>query len=405
MAWRDNLRPGSFRGARFETEGHDLETGRRGQLHQYPGRDRPYFEDLGRKAREFTIEVYVIGDDYITRRDALISECEKSGTGTLVHPYLGTFEVYCTACRISERMREGRMARLSLTFVEAGDRRFPTAATDTGSAARLSADNLVSASTDAFTAQYAADGLPGFVSGSTLTAAGELVDTIEAIKRTAAIVTVLDSFSADLSTLVRDPASLAPRSLGLLQTLANAVGDLDPARVGLKFTAGPNAAADHMRMLTGFSVSHLSAAIPLTTDTRRQEAANVAAFGSLVRRFAFAEEGRQLSRASFDSYQDALARAGDLAERLDSEILATESAGAAFDAMTDLRAAVTKDIRSKAGGLPTIVTRTVREATPAVVLAYDLYADATRDAEIVQRNRIRHPTWINPDVPLETLNQ
>jgi prophage DNA circulation protein len=90
MSWRDQLRPGSFRGAPFRIQGNDGEGGRRGALHEFPERDEPWFEDLGRAARRWTIEAIVIGENYLADLDALVAACEEKGPGTLVHPYRGT---------------------------------------------------------------------------------------------------------------------------------------------------------------------------------------------------------------------------------------------------------------------------------------------------------------------------
>ena len=53
MPWRDRLLDASFRGAAFRVESHSAEAaGRRAAVHQYPGRDTPYAEDLGRRVSE-----------------------------------------------------------------------------------------------------------------------------------------------------------------------------------------------------------------------------------------------------------------------------------------------------------------------------------------------------------------
>ncbi|WP_431355959.1 DNA circularization N-terminal domain-containing protein, partial [Algimonas porphyrae] len=51
MSWRDQLEKASFRGVPFHVSRSGGEVGRRVQLTEYPLRDRPYAEDLGRKAR------------------------------------------------------------------------------------------------------------------------------------------------------------------------------------------------------------------------------------------------------------------------------------------------------------------------------------------------------------------
>ena len=133
MAWRDRLLDASFRGAPFRVESHSAEAaGRRAAVHEYPGRDVPYAEDLGRRASEHRIQGYVLGPDYDRARDRLVAACAAPGPGRLVHPYLGELDALCTGCTVSERSGEGGVARVTLTLVEAGEARYPAATADTG---------------------------------------------------------------------------------------------------------------------------------------------------------------------------------------------------------------------------------------------------------------------------------
>lgn len=77
MSWRDQLRDGSFRGVPFKIQASRALVGRRGQVHEYPLRDKPYAEDLGRRARAFNVECFVLGADYMAQRDALIAALEE----------------------------------------------------------------------------------------------------------------------------------------------------------------------------------------------------------------------------------------------------------------------------------------------------------------------------------------
>ena len=79
MAWRDQLRTASFRGATFFYRDAGADLGRRQQRHEYPGRDLAWHEDLGRKTREFSIRGYVLGADYMVDRDRLIEAIETLG--------------------------------------------------------------------------------------------------------------------------------------------------------------------------------------------------------------------------------------------------------------------------------------------------------------------------------------
>ena len=60
MAWRSRLMPAKFRGARFHVDTGVRESGRRIVPHEFPKRDVPYAEDMGRRAREFTVRGYII---------------------------------------------------------------------------------------------------------------------------------------------------------------------------------------------------------------------------------------------------------------------------------------------------------------------------------------------------------
>ena len=94
MSWRDRIDPeltGSFRGVAFHVERADTQGGRRWLVHEYPRRDRPYTEDMGRRAKEWRLTFFVAGDDYDRERDALIEALDAPGAATLVHPYLGSF--------------------------------------------------------------------------------------------------------------------------------------------------------------------------------------------------------------------------------------------------------------------------------------------------------------------------
>ncbi|WP_171555545.1 DNA circularization N-terminal domain-containing protein, partial [Shigella sonnei] len=71
--WRDNLYDASFRGVPFSVESDEGSFGRRVQVHEYPNRDKPYTEDLGRATRRLTINAYLVGDDYAEQRDRLIT--------------------------------------------------------------------------------------------------------------------------------------------------------------------------------------------------------------------------------------------------------------------------------------------------------------------------------------------
>ena len=89
MTWKDRLQDASFRGVPFKVEEESAGTGRRVETHEYPNRDKPYTEDLGKVTFRPSITAYVVGDDCFDQRDRLIEALNKPGPGTLVHPTYG----------------------------------------------------------------------------------------------------------------------------------------------------------------------------------------------------------------------------------------------------------------------------------------------------------------------------
>lgn len=118
--WKRGLKRATFRGVPFHTADRSLETGRAIALHEYPKRNSPYPEDMGKEARRWHVDAYVIGDDYMARRDKLIAACEKPGPGSYTDHWGRSSRVAVEKCVLRESSDEGRMAHLLLVLVEAG---------------------------------------------------------------------------------------------------------------------------------------------------------------------------------------------------------------------------------------------------------------------------------------------
>ena len=134
------LIPASFRGMPFHIEAGAKVSGRRNVVHEYPKRDDPYTEDMGRKARRFQISAYVIGSFYVLEREALVTALEIEGPGTLIHPTMGVMQVVVDGYSVAESREEGGLARFEIQFVEAGTTPFSPASTNTQSATSSAAD-------------------------------------------------------------------------------------------------------------------------------------------------------------------------------------------------------------------------------------------------------------------------
>jgi prophage DNA circulation protein len=119
------LRIGSFRGVPFRLGAYDFTGGRRNEWHEYPLRDIPLAEDLGRRGRKFSFQAHVIGDTWELQRNRLLTALEAEGPGLLLHPYLGQHNVLCDTFTVSEA-EQRRIAQFTLAFLETAGYQFPT---------------------------------------------------------------------------------------------------------------------------------------------------------------------------------------------------------------------------------------------------------------------------------------
>jgi prophage DNA circulation protein len=127
--WRQLLVPSFFRMAPFHVDVNSRASGRPTVLHEFPKRDTPYAEDMGRKARSFPVTGYVIGPDYQIWRELLVAALEMEGPGLLILPTLlqrDTIMVQPRDYTVREMRTQGGMAEFEMNFVESGDSLFST---------------------------------------------------------------------------------------------------------------------------------------------------------------------------------------------------------------------------------------------------------------------------------------
>ena len=131
MTWRDQLLPAKLDDVEFLYERVEDQGGRRTVPFEYPGGLDPYIEDMGPSAKRWTINAFLIGPNYHVTLADLIDVLDKPGTRKFQHPYRGEFPVKLLGTyRVTHSDREGGMAQISFTLMEAG-LAFPLIAIDT----------------------------------------------------------------------------------------------------------------------------------------------------------------------------------------------------------------------------------------------------------------------------------
>jgi prophage DNA circulation protein len=381
MAWRDQLRPASFRGVPFFVDNASGTAGRRIVLHEYPKRDKPLSEDMGRASREFTLECFVVGPDYMQARDQLLDALEKAGPGELVHPWRGSLHVVARPATFRESKDEGGMCTFSIPFVEAGELVYPSSRPLSGWSVKSASSGSRLAALDRFLRIFGTSGRAGFVGDS---AASQLVSRLQS-----------------LSGLSR----YAPGGWsGQLSQLSSLASDLvkSPDRLGSSITP----------IFTGFSGAQSVQGLsqvgsdwvvddPIyATPDRLAEAANARALDQFLQVNALCGACDAAVNTSWLSYDDAVSARDSLAKSIEfQEVQASDDV--LFRQLVNLRSETVTGITRSAASSPRLVEITPKSVVPALVLAYDMYEDPlAREVQIVGRNKIAHPGF----VPVETLS-
>jgi prophage DNA circulation protein len=425
MTWRDTYRAATFRGVAFFVETADSSHGRRQAIHETAQRDTPYTEDLGRKAREFSVVGYLLGKDYHLNRDELIKACELAGPGVLVHPYRGEMTVVCRGLNVSETSSEGGKCTIALTFLEAGEAAYPSANVDSVNAISVKGNTVTAAAEKSFVSDFLTAGFPAYVAESAASGLAALGEYMAApglsfagdLKAASDFYLKARGLASDASSLVQTPLNMVSRVTSLIGSVRSAFG------------------TNAFSMLTSlFDRSPITYSGNTTTPSRQQQATNAIAMNALVRQVAVAEAAKaavvtqtpvdtatSVTQTSigvaqtapgvqqtfpvptvYDSYQAAIKVREDLVGRIDAESEVTPN-DEVYVALSDLRTSVVQAVPNPEQNLARIVQYVPRETLTSLLVAYQIYGDAGRADEIANRNSPRHPGFLTGGKQLEVL--
>jgi prophage DNA circulation protein len=387
-SWKYQLRPASFRGVPFHVENYGGAGGRRGPDHEYPGRDVPFAEDLGRKQRVFSFSGYLIGDDYPQRRDQLASACDQKGPGELIHPTYGAVDVVCRDYSHTETREDGRRVTFSFTFHEAGQLQEPQDATSENTAVTSAALPVGVTAIANFLSLFSTARGGAWITSAARNDILLLAYTMEQL-RLPAPTTPQGELSRALDYLARNAEPLAANPPELTVRVDDAFEAFTDAGEALPVVTA---------MLRFIGMAHdPSAHNPdLPVSVHRQT--NAVAFDALVHRFACREIGYAVTGVDIDNYDDAIAFHGEIIDAFARVEEGAANAGAdnAFIALVTLRTTITRMILRRATALNPLVTyRLISDHPPnALALAWRLYQDTGRDLEIVARVKARNPAFL-----------
>ncbi len=402
MGWRERLLTASFRGVRFFVERDSNQSGRKTVVHEFPERDLPYAEDLGRDTRVYNISGYLVGDDYLTQRDSLLNACEnKSGAGLLIHPYFGALDVVCQRVRTIDNANETNMLRLGLTFVESGLDRFPVFRPNTrtqNSTNRLAALDVAK---DTLAAAYDLTRVPinkvKQIRANIRTALGIVEDARLTVKSVASYRRRFEALGDDVETLLNSPRELADAFADLLM-FGTFPSGLFPAGRSDEY----NEDNEDSPATSGNSRDQFNELQEVWDFAPGSDTVSSDAFNSFFNQAVICAAAGLITEIEFDSVNEAEEFRDILVQQVNG-ILEQEADSELSDAFRSLRTGVIEDVNRRAVNLSRLVELTLVESAPALVLSYNLYGSTDSEQDIIDRNKVENPGFVPGGEPIEVL--
>jgi prophage DNA circulation protein len=408
MTWREQLQTvkigareyigGSFRGAPFFVESSDRSGGRRVEIHEYPAQDQPFAEDLGRKARGFSVVGYVVGSGYLAARDALIDALESSdGPGELVHPFHGKRTVVCSEFSVSESRDEGGIARFSMTFTETLESApFPSFSVDAVASLNITTDALLIALQAGFVAQYD----PTTVIGSFLSPMADLLSGFaRGMDRPGSSMLreaqALADFRYRLNNAINRSAEYVRDAAGLFDAISGILA------VAFAPPTVPRALLE-MLGLNDAPWATLPQTAPLSQSRIQQATLHEVLFAA-QRRATIVRVAELAAEAEWPIFSDARTVRDELLRRIDAEM----DGGMPDDIwqlFQDLRAGILDVLPDPDEQTRDVISLTVSKTEQSLVLCHRLYGDTARELEICSRNALPYPGVIAPGSVLEVVS-
>lgn len=436
MPWFEDLHldgDGSFRDVRFRVQSITSNVGRRTVVHQFPGKDKPFVEDLGRDARRFNVDAYIVGPEYMVGRDELRDAIENvAGPGRLVHPYWGSLDVTVVGqASFRETPNEGGIARIRFAVVEAGDE-LPITEPDPKEEVEEAADEADEAAAESYESEWSLLGAIADVVQAAINVVDAVASDINKIKGYVnAAMNVVDtigdaiaSVAEGITDLINLPGAIADSFEGIINDVAGAfagIGDAwdsyfdDDEEAGqvagtpLTSPTGAAPASGDKRADIGMktfremlTVGSDLPDVPLGTGQREIEARNQAAFLRLVRSQMIIATIRAMTNIPFSSLTKAEEVRDEILDALDAEI--EDADDTTYGPYVNLRVTFIKYIAQATAELPRVIEFTPATTLPALVIAQQLYGDSTRDEDIIARNSVRNPCEVPGGEVLEVLS-
>lgn len=406
QTWRDQMLPASFRGIDFLIPQASVPVGMKVQLHEFPQRDEPFAEQLGKQAQVHRLVCWIIGDDCFERRDKFTEAVQTPGAGELVHPWLGRMQVKAGEAELTHDFKQGGMAAFAVTFYPDIPLKFPAAKVNTQQQVVKASDSLLGSALARYKSAMAKVDQARLGLARLRNSLSGVYTVIQ--QQFSSIVGVFTNLTGFVQSLMNSPDSLSSLFSSYFSEFS--VDDYLGDDSGSSYRNSVAIATQQTEAVA--SIDTVSQAGGVDAAAASQATANLVQDALLVQVALIISEmpvaSQPVSTVTVSSVEQQAVQpivrqevpvADDVIELRDNLNEAIFQASLKADpehymVLNTLRQTIVKHLTAVAESGVRLVEITPPETLSALVLAYRRFGDATRESEVVQRNRLRHPGFV-----------
>jgi prophage DNA circulation protein len=410
MAWEDNMLPASLDSVEFLYDEIQKHGGRRKEVHEFPGRDEPHVEDMGRMAHRWSVRAFLIGEDYAVTRDKLEKRLESGDKHVFVHPYQGSKIVELDGkFTLTERDDKGRYCEFEFTLVEAG-RALPTQVRATpAKIAFVATEGMTNLSEKTKLSFVGAIGTVfnslanGFGRGASALRKvnGKIAGSLNTVDN---VTDAINEFESELLTLMNTPRAVMNAFVALFTSTKNLMKDFvpEPRDIDVEGFEPDVVAVTLVYLADLFAFESEADAIPTPTEQSDIEEEGHEVISDTTKAAALISATDTLASLELESANQAEEIQQSLVDKFEI-LLNVDFDDAVIENLMALKALAVEHFTNAIIQLPRLRKITPLATVAALPLAYELYGDAEMERDIVKRNRIRHPAFIPGGVEIEVL--
>jgi prophage DNA circulation protein len=390
--WLQTLWRTSYKGAAFWVE-TDTESGaRRIVIHEFPMRDTPYLEDLGERYRDFRATAYVASDRADSEGAALMQVCATRGAGVLVLPTQGPVLVRALEFERTHSKDKMGFIAFSIRFVREGASGALATVASLLNMVFVQAEAAATMAASVFAAAALIKSVPDYVSQALQTTTENALATLDAMRTSFVVDTEVNAEQRNAIAVAYTSLSdvLTNEDAAGLQVIGRSVVDI---ALELTQATEPSVAITNME--------EVLASTPVVATEVSQNKWTAAAIknaqngNTLLRLAALIAYCAAVAKVKLTDRPSAITLRANVSTRFDEQLEALQSEDyEVFHAMTVLRDATVEYLSRAIIDLAPVVRVSANLRMPSLYWSWRLYADPNRAMEVVDRNRVPHPSFM-----------